>query len=465
ASEQGYPYANHEGGRIEGRVADEILMGPPRLPRGRPGKPLTILGVACTTLANHSACIVQDGVVVAAIQEERIRRRKQLGWHPPGRPEDTVVSDSALPLSRCQPNRSIESVLAMTGLSMEDIDCIAYNGVPARWFPTYSLRDPNNPPRTVRFGREIFIPHHLTHAASAYRVSGMDQAFVFTVDGRGERETAGFFESDDRGALHRVFDIRCNEDSLIGGVYEFITTILGFGHYGQGSTMGLAAMGRPTMDLSRWLSARSRHDYSIHDTGIMDAFGHLARERGAKMKREHVELAASIQYALEEAVLNLIEDGLGGRPAKNLCLAGGVALNCSMNQRIRAAFDVENIFVQPGAHDAGTSVGAALEAHWEITGERGVGTMTNAYWGPGYTDAEIEETLKAFHLPVDRRPDIASEVAERLVEGEVVCWFQGRMEFGPRALGARSILADPRSVEIKDHVNRLKGRQKWRPFG
>ena len=461
----GDPYAKHEGGLIQGAIPDTVVTGPARLPKHRTGKGFTVLGIACTTLANHGATLLRDGKIVAAVQEERFRRRKQLGWHPPGRTNDTVVCDSSLPLERAYPWRSIQAVLEMGGLDIDEVDCLAYNGIPAKFFSTYSLSDPQRPPKTIRFGRQMFVPHHLTHAASTYRVSGMEgETFIFTVDGRGERETAAFFETHD-GEIRRVFDILCNEDSLIGGVYEYITTILGFGHYGQGSTMGLAAMGRPTFDLSRFLSARNRTDYSIHDRGIMEAFGHLIRDRSQKITRDHVNLAASVQLALEDAVLNLIADGLQGRTPRNLCLAGGVSLNCSMNQRIRTALGVENIYVQPAAHDAGTSLGAAMEAHYEVTGEAVPVHMEDAHLGLGYSDDRIEETLKAFRVPYERRSNIAQDVAELLADGNIVCWFQGRFEFGPRALGARSILADPRSPAMKDRLNKLKRRQSWRPFG
>jgi carbamoyltransferase len=353
--------------------------------------------------------------------------------------------------------------LETAGITLEDVDCIALNGVPVHFFPTYSLHDPERPPQTVKFGRHMFIPHHLTHAASAYRVSGLEEAFVFTVDGRGERETAAFFETQD-GHLHRVFDVLCNEDSLIGGVYEYFTTILGFGHYGQGSTMGLACMGEPTMDLSAFLSARSRSDYSIHDRGIVEAFDHMIRDKDGPLEQSHKDLAMSLQLALEETVIRFIEDGLNGRACDNLCLAGGVALNCRMNERIRQHFNVQNIFIQPAAHDAGTALGAALEAHFEITGEAVPTQMITANIGPGYTPQRIESTLRSFGVPFTRPDDISRCVAEIVANDKIVCWFQGRTEYGPRALGARSLIADPRSRSAKDRMNVMKGRQWWRPL-
>ena len=466
ANKAGIAWAQHQGMRLHGEVSIEKIMGPARLPKPRnrvPGKKLVILGLASTTLQNHAAALIMDGEIVSAVQEERFRRRKQLGWHPKGRPFDTVVSDPRIPLERPYPTQSIQSVLDSAGITMDDVDCIALNGVPVHFFPTYSLTDPERPPQTVKFGRHMFIPHHLTHAASAYRVSGLEDSFIFTVDGRGERETAAFFETRE-GRIHRVFDVLCNEDSLIGGVYEYFTTILGFGHYGQGSTMGLACMGEPTMDLSAFLSARSRSDYSIHDRGIIEAYGHLIRDRDGPLDQAHKDLAMSLQIALEETVLRLIEDGLNGRECDNLCLAGGVALNCRMNERIRQHFNVKNIFVQPAAHDAGTALGAALEAHFEITGDAVPTKMVTANVGPDYSDERIESALRKAGLRYTRQSDMPNTVAELLAGDKIVCWFQGKMEYGPRALGARSLLADPRSTTAKDRMNVMKGRQWWRPL-
>ena len=459
------PWARHEGIAPAGAVPERCLTGPPRLPRRRAGKPLTILGIASTTLQNHGAALLRDGQIVASVQEERLRRRKQLGWHLPGRPFDTVVSHHTIPVEWAYPRRAIASVLAQAGIGWDDVDCIALNGIPGHYLTTYSTSDPRRPPRTLKVGRTMCIPHHLAHAASAYRVGGLADAFVFTVDGRGERETAAFFEPTDTGELVRVFDILCGEDTLIGGVYEYFTTILGFGHHGQGSTMGLAPLGTPAFDVAPWLSVDDRRRHHIHDRGIEAAWGHLARERDGLLERAHMDLAASVQSALERAVETLIRDGLGGRPCRSLALAGGVALNCAMNQRLRLALGVEEMFVQPAAHDAGTALGAALEAHWNITGEAIPTVMNHAFWGPSYSNEAVATALQRFGLQAERRADIPGDVAELVAAGDVVCWFQGRMELGPRALGARSIVSDPRRVELKERINVMKGRQWWRPFG
>jgi len=444
-------------------VATETLPPSWQKPR-EPGKEPVILGVAMTTQQHHGAVLLRDGELVAAVQEERFRRKKQYGWAPPGRRGETVVSDPTLPIELPFPWESIGYVLDEAGVQLEDVDHIAVNGIPGRFLETYSLNDPKKPPTTVQSGRFIYVPHHLAHAASAYHVSGLEDAYVFTVDGRGERETAAFFEPTDDG-LQRTFDILAQRDTTIGGVYETVTLILGFGNYGQGSTMGLASLGDGTLDMKPFLSARDHEDYNIHWQGVDRAFGHLSRHRDGPLLDEHISLAASTQDALEETVISLIESGLKGRKPRTMCLAGGVALNCSLNQRIRLHFGLEDIFVQPAAHDAGTALGAALEAHRVITGEMPRTRMIHAYWGPSYTNDQVAETLDRFGIKARKSVDIEKEVAELLEKGHVVCWFQGRMEFGPRALGARSILADPRRRDIKDRLNLIKRRQWWRPLG
>jgi carbamoyltransferase len=438
---------------------------PPAWQRPRKlGKPLTILGLSMTTQQHHAAALLRDGRVVGAVEEERLRRLKQYGWFPPGRPGVTVVADPSIPLEEAFPWRAVNWLLREAGLTLDDIDIFAVNGIPGRFSRSYSRTDPSRPPKPLRSGRFLFIPHHLSHAASAVRFGGMRDGFAFTVDGRGERETAAFFEVED-GIIRQVFDVLVNEDSLIGGVYETITQILGFGKFGQGSTMGLAALGRPGFDMARCLAAASHLDTRIHQEAAFREFSHLKRGRDGAMTDEHIRLAASVQDALEKLAIGLLEEGLAGRRAHTLALAGGVALNCRMNQSIRHRFGIEKMVMQPAMHDAGTALGAALEAHWMLTGEYPSPEDAHAYHGPGYSDDHIRSVLEASRVPWTRSDDIALDTARLVADGQVVCWFQGRLEFGPRALGTRSILADPRSRTLKDRINILKGRQWWRPFG
>ena len=374
------------------------------------------------------------------------------------------MADPTITIEDALPAASVAAVLSAAGLALDDVDIIAVNGIHGRFRSTYSADDPERPPRTMRSGRMLFIPHHLAHAASVFRVSGMEDAFVFTVDGSGERETAAFFEIDG-GRLLRSFDVPTGREGLIGGVYETVTRLLGFGPHGQGSTMGLAAMGKPGMDLSDVLGVDRLGRPVIRQDLVWSRFGGLSRAWNDPLSEDHITLAASVQDALERVVIAQIERGLQGRSLPRLCLAGGVALNCSMNARIRRHFGVEELFIQPAAHDAGTALGAALEAHFQVTGEAPAATMPHAMLGPSYSDDEIADALARCELPTSRSDDIGLEVAQRVAAGDVVCWFQGRAAFGPRALGGRSIIADPRQQHMKQRLNVMKGRQWWRPLG
>ena len=444
----------------------DTLPSPPSWQQPRKfGKRLIVLGLSMTTQQHHGAALVIDGEIVGAVEEERFRRRKPFGWFPTERPGATVVADPSIPVEYAFPRQSINWLLKKAGISLEDVDCFAINGIHGRFKRTYSLDDQARPPQVLKSGRFMYIPHHLAHAASAVRVAGYENGFAFTVDGRGERETAAFFEVED-GVIRRKFDLLVGEDSLIGGVYETVTRILGFGTFGQGSTMGLAALPHQgAFDFSRFMSARSHDNHSIRQRGIAEEFGHLSRGRDEALTDQHIALAAAVQQALEDTVLRLIEEGLAGRKADNLCLAGGVVLNCRMNLAIRQHFQPGNMFLQPAAHDAGTALGAALEAHFQTTGSSPDPTTKHAYLGPDYTPQEIRNALEKADLPYEHRKDIARETAERVADGQIVCWFQGPLEFGPRALGSRSVLADPRSRTVKERANVLKGRQWWRPFG
>jgi carbamoyltransferase len=428
------------------------------------GKRLTILGVAAATHLHHGACLLRDGEVVGAVQEERFRRRKQYGWNLPGSDRATLMSDPRIPVELPFPWASIAWLLERAGITLDDVDVVAVNGIPARLRSTYSSTDPGRPPRPYRSGRMVFVPHHLAHAASAYAVSGLEGAPVFTVDGRGERETAAFFEPGPHG-LTRTWDLLATEDASIGGVYESLTMLLGFGAGGAGSTMGLAPYGRPSMDFARVLSARDHRDVTVHFREAQRLGDPLRRARDGAVTQAHKDLAASLQQALERTVISILRGLLRGRSVDALCMAGGVALNCSMNARIRAELGLRELFVQPAAHDGGTALGAAMEAHRMIAGAYPMTAMTHAYLGPDYTDAQVERALRDFGVPYERSADPARDAAERIADGQVVCWHQGRLEYGPRALGARSILADPRSRTVRDRINLMKGRAWWRPLG
>ncbi|MEW5946517.1 MAG: carbamoyltransferase C-terminal domain-containing protein [bacterium] len=430
----------------------------------RAGKAKYVLGLSINTMQEHAAALVRDGKIVGAVEEERFKRVKHYGWTMPGQGGGPLSSGLLIPIERAFCRKSIDSVLAMENISLDDVDYIAINGIPARYWRTFSGFDPLKPPAILKSGRLVFIPHHLAHAASAYRVSALKKASVFTVDGSGDRETAAFF-SGEGVELRLLFDVMTMADSSIGGVYETVTRILGFGRHGQGSTMALAPLGRPAFDLSENFSLVNSRQHNIHEWGVHYDFGRLHRMRGGPLLDEHRDFASSAQDALEKIVLALIKQGLKNRRPRRLCMAGGVALNCSMNSHIKNELGLDDLFIQPGAHDAGTAIGAALEAYHFLTGNSPSERLDSACLGPQFDNERIEETLNRLGVRASRECDIESRCAELLAAGNIVCRFQDRMEFGPRALGNRSILANPADPRVKARLNLIKSREPWRPFG
>ncbi|MDP6946240.1 MAG: carbamoyltransferase C-terminal domain-containing protein, partial [Myxococcota bacterium] len=218
------------------------------------------------------------------------------------------------------------------------------------------------------------------------------------------------------------------------------------------------------VDLSPYLSARDASAFSVHETGLREAFSSCRRAYDDPIEDRHKDLAASLQAALEAFALAVVGGAVGPGPLDALCLAGGVTLNCHMNRELRQAFAPSRMFVQPGANDGGTALGAAAEAWARDRDGQNLPEMTHAQWGPTYDEVTIARALRRSGLAFSRPTDIAEATAERLEAGQIVAWFQGRLEFGPRALGGRSLLADPRDQQSADHLNRLKERQSWRPF-
>ena len=446
-------------------------LAPPKIRQRQPDwqrctvrpRPVYSLGLAIATMQENSAALLKDGRLVGAVEEERLSRVKHHGFRIPGRPNRTICNDMSVLIEEAFAWRSVNWLLKREGITLDDVAVIGVNGIPGRFRRSYSLEDAARPPRTLVSGRFVFVPHHQAHAASAYYFGGGADAHILTVDGRGDRETAAFFKGRD-GRLERIFDVLSLDDSSIGGVYETVSRILGFGSHGQGSKMALAVMGDPRFDLSSALSIETHSRHRIHENQANKTFGHLSRGRFDPLTEDHKALAASVQLALEEAIIRLIDEGRGGEVIQNLGLAGGVALNCQMNSRIQQHFQPQSMFVQPAAHDGGTAIGAALVAHLELTSEPPFQPLVHACWGPEPEDTEIQAALDAFGLPARRAPDIAVEVGERIAAGQVVAWCQSGLEIGPRALGARSLLAHPGRQDFHPRLNVAKGREAWRPF-
>jgi carbamoyltransferase len=251
----------------------------------------------------------------------------------------------------------------------------------------------------------------------------------------------------------------------LGLLYEQATDYLGFLHSSdEYKVMALASYGEPAFaaQFRELISISEGGAYTVRKADFEELFG-PRRERGAPLERKHFDIARSLQLVLEESALELAAWLKRRTGADDLAMAGGVALNCVMNARIRDAGLFRRVWVQPAAGDAGTALGAALWTDWrERRGQRSW-RMDHAFYGPEYGDEEIEAFLKRGKLAYRRMQDVASETADILAEDRIVGWFQGRMEFGPRALGARSILASPLSPDMQQRLNEIKDREDFRP--
>jgi carbamoyltransferase len=441
-----------------------------------------VLGINCY-LHDSSAALIKDGRVVFAVEEERLSRIKK---------------DARFP------RLAIQAALEFAGIEFADLDAIAFGWNAAGRTPLHTLRatltgklpfsvkhvvaalittarevyDANGRRRLERaFGRVdhtrvFFIDHHESHAWSAHALSGFDESLVLVMDGRGATQATTLYHA--RGQNLRPVKVFEYPNSL-GAFYEAYTDVLGFERGSdEWKVMGLAAYGQPTYDLGEVLRVKPG-GYQIDVPLVCGAwFNDLTRmERRYGPRRQpdllisdaDRDLAASAQHALEEAVFELVREGIRLTGCRKLSLAGGVAMNSKANGRLLASGLVDDIFVQPAATDDGAAIGAAIGAHRRLGVRVPRYRLSDAYLGPAFLDEEIEQVLRTYKLPVTRLADVESQTARLLASGKIVGWFQGRMEFGPRALGNRSILADPRSVEMRDRVNEcVKFREGWRPF-
>jgi len=335
------------------------------------------------------------------------------------------------------------------------------------------------------------VEHHRAHVASAFFVSPFEEAAVLTLDGFGD--FASTMLARGSGSSFEVLERVLFPHSL-GIFYTAVTQWLGFPSYGdEGKVMGLAPYGTPRFleemravvkekgDLFELGLEFFRHDKEgvemtwdegtpsigrIFSERMEEVFG-PARDPGEPLTSLHEDVAASLQARLEEVYLHLVEAAARRTGSRNICLAGGVALNAVANGRIRPETAFDEVFVQPAAGDSGIAVGAAFQVWHQGLGRPRGFVMEHAYWGPQYGDDDYAAALAGSALEAERLDDdeLFSHVAERIAAGDVVGWFQGRMEYGPRALGNRSIVADPRRPDIKDVLNaRIKHREPFRPF-
>lgn len=434
---------------------------------------MNILGITAPISENTAACVLRDGKLVAFAEEERFSRVK----HAP----------------RMIPKGAVEYCLKEAGIALGDIDFVAvgYESVSRSWikdiltnfwegnwgkiiaengaYLEYFIQ-------TMRLKRcfsELdksgktwkkmrYINHHLAHAASTARFSGFQESVVVSLDGVGENN-AGLFGYFRDGKIFTLQTVPMNQS--LGWLYGNTTEICGFRkHSHEGKLMGLAAFGKVKPELLKGIAELRKDGYYLRKGWVKRLEKRFKkRELGEEIGQEHKDLAATVQNFLEEAVQRVAKNLHQKTKIRNVVLAGGVALNCDMNAKIIALDCFDNIFIQPAANDAGTALGAAAEVYFQETG-KSCEKLSHAYFGPEYSADEIEKVLKESKQTYRKISGI-SEVARMIFEGKIVGWFSGRMEFGPRALGGRSILANPALPGMKDKINNsVKHRENWRPF-
>lgn len=441
-------------------------------------QPSVILGINCFS-HDTAATLLIDGVPIAFVEEERLNRDKH---------------------TKAFPDRSIQFCLDLAGLTIHDVDVVAFSHRSGTDFKLGALDavkrlapkrlaaqayvDANLVRKERAFfrrwgykGKAVNIGHHVAHAASTFFASGMDQAAIMTLDRGGDflSTTLG------RGQGSKLWiekQVR-NPDSL-GEVYTAVTAHLGFlPNCDEGKVMGLAPYGRPklTDDFSHLLDLTPDGLFTVNlewfgyqrENGFtsdrfVERFG-PARDKTADITDHHEDIAYAVQDLTEEAGLHLTRALHAATGQSNLAIAGGVALNSVMNARLLNETDFDQLYVQASAGDAGNALGAALYVWHHVLGRPREWEMTHPFLGPEPQPKEYEQAVRRSGLRFQKVDDPAAEAAQRLSDSQIVGWFEGRAEIGPRALGARSILADPRRADMKDIVNaRVKHREAFRPF-
>jgi carbamoyltransferase len=444
------------------------------------------LGINYTRMHDSSACLVRDGELLFAIAEERLSRLKH---------------DADFP------KRAIQACLDFAGIKAthlddvcfgwpapgagywHDLKCFASGKLPATFnnvltsslhFVSMTRQRGGAKRFEQNFGttraRMRFVDHHFAHALSAFAYSGFDDAAVVVMDGRGAFEATSIWHGRD-GRLEHVLTIPFPDS--VGFFYSEFTEFLGFHRNSdEWKVMGLAPYGEPGVDLRAFIEVETGSDAlpcRVHSGMLMPRGGSLfpemikrfgpARVGESEITQRDKNIAFAVQEACEAAMMSVVRVAMKKTGSRNLCLAGGVALNSKGNGQIAASGLSDKIFVQPAASDDGVALGAAMLPYLDGGGKLPKREMRNAYLGTSFDDEAIEATLRTYKLRYTRVPDAAEPAAELLAQGKILGWFQGRMEFGPRALGARSILADPRDPEMNAKVNNaVKFREWWRPF-
>ncbi|TRX60105.1 carbamoyltransferase [Fulvivirga sp. M361] len=467
---------------------------------------MKILGISCF-YHDSAAALICDGKTICAAQEERFTRKKH---------------DASFPTN------AIKFCLEYSGTSIDQLDAVVFYDKPLlkfeRLLETYYafapkglvsfiksmpvwLREKMFLKKVIRdelkqihaFDNKklklLFPEHHLSHAASAFYPSPYEEAAIITVDGVGEWATASICHGK-AGSITILKELSFPHS--IGLLYSAITYFLGFKvNSGEYKLMGLAPYGNPNSDRTKkyiqlikkelvdvkedgsiWLN-QYYFNYATGLTMVKEKrwealFGFPKRNPESEMEQKHCDMALAIQTITEEIVIKFAHEAKRLTNSDNLCMAGGVALNCVANGKLAASDIFKNIFIQPAAGDAGGALGAALAANYIYFENDRVNTavdhdqMAGSYLGPEYSSLDVEKVIKkygAIFTKYDHFSDLSSHVSKLLSDGKIVGWMQGRMEFGPRALGGRSILGDPRDAEMQKKLNlKIKYRESFRPF-
>lgn len=444
-----------------------------------------ILGISAY-YHDSAACILKNGKIIVAAQEERFTRKKQ---------------DADFP------KNAIEYCLKEAGITIKDIDYIGFYEKPfikfERLLETYltvsprgifsflksmpvwireKLWIPESIKKDLGYEKEIvFVDHHISHAASSFFSSPFEKAAILTIDGVGEWTTAayGYGEGNEINLTHEI-----KFPHSLGLLYSAFTHYLGFKiNSGEYKVMGLAPYGKPkyydtilknliflkgdgsfklNMDYFAYL-----HTLKMYNNKFEELFGYPTRDPESKLEQHHFDIASSIQLVTEDVMLKMVNHLYKETLQENLCLSGGVALNAVANGRILRESSFKNVFIHPAAGDAGGAYGVAAFIYHTVLGNRTKHAMRMPYYGPMYSNDEIRDVLKKYNVQCNEldRDTLLKQTANLIAAKQVIGWFQGRMEWGPRALGNRSIIADPRDFEMRDIVNlKIKFRESFRPF-
>ncbi|MBI5787635.1 MAG: carbamoyl transferase [Candidatus Schekmanbacteria bacterium] len=440
-----------------------------------------ILGVNAT-MNDSAVCLIKDGKVFSAIEEERLTRYK---------------------FEKALPKRAITYCLKQAGITLKDVDYVAYT-----WKPWLYLRSElchrlsRLPVRTMESlyglvqmdsiftshlndirnfrkstGKDpVAVNHHLCHMASSFLVSPFERAAILSVDNRGEKATT-VMALGEKNNIKVLKEIHIPHS--LGKVYSGLTYHLGFRpDKDEYKVMGLASYGKPVYyDLFKKIirleadggykidGSFCNYDIEGRPTAKLATLIGPERKYGEPVTQHHMDIAASLQKVHEEAILHLAGHLKKITGEENLCLSGGVCYNSVANGRIERESGFRNFYTPPYVGDSGTAFGAAFHVYNTLLGKERVEIVNRAYFGASYSDDEIKNALDMCKVKYEKQADITVTTARLLSEGNIMGWFQGAMEFGPRALGCRSIIADPRRAEMKDLVNKyVKRREEFRPF-